>query len=102
MKDVLKEITRLRKERNWTEYELAKHSGLSQSTISNWYRKEQVPTIATLEKICIGCGITLSQFFAEGDDAISLTSEQREMLDRWSSLTEEQRQLFLALFKTIP
>lgn len=102
MKDVLKEITRLRTERNWSEYELAKHSGMTQSTISNWYRKNQVPTIASLEKICIGFGITLSQFFSEGEDAVSLTPEQREMLDRWSSLTEEQRQLFLALFKTIP
>lgn len=29
MKDVLKEITRLRLERKWSEYELAKHSGVS-------------------------------------------------------------------------
>lgn len=40
MKDILKEITRLRLERNWTEYELAKKSGLAQSTISSWYRKK--------------------------------------------------------------
>lgn len=81
MKDILKEITRLRLERNWSEYELAKYSGLTQSTISTWYRKNQTPTIQTLDKICKGFGITLSQFFAEGDDAVSLTSEQKEMLD---------------------
>ncbi|MDO5785416.1 MAG: helix-turn-helix domain-containing protein [Eubacteriales bacterium] len=100
MKDILKEITRLRLERGWSEYELAKHSGLAQSTISTWYRKQQVPTIPTLNKVCNGFGITLSQFFAEGNDAISLTAEQREMLDRWSSLTEKQRRLFLELFKS--
>ena len=71
MIDILKEITRLRLERNWSEYELAKNSGLTQSTISTWYRKNQIPTIQTLDKICKGFGITLSQFFAEGDDAIS-------------------------------
>ena len=32
MKNVLAEITRLRLERGWNEYELAKHCGLSQST----------------------------------------------------------------------
>ena len=62
MKDILKEITRLRLERNWTEYELAKKSGLAQSTISSWYRKKQTPSIQTLDKICKGFGITLSQF----------------------------------------
>lgn len=75
MKDILKEIERLRLDRDWTEYELAKHAGLSQSTISTWYRKQQIPTIHTLEKVCKGFHITLSQFFAEGDDAISLTEE---------------------------
>lgn len=98
MKDILKEITRLRLKRSWSEYELAKHSGISQSTISTWYRKQQAPTIPTLEKVCKGFGITLSQFFAEGDDAIVLTPEQKELLDNWSSLTEKQRALFLELF----
>lgn len=102
MKDVLKEITRLRLKRGWSEYELAKHSGLAQSTISTWYSKGQTPTIQTLDKVCKGLGITLSQFFAEGDDAISLTPRQREMLDNWSSLTKKQQDLFLELFKSIP
>jgi len=102
MKDVLKEITRLREKRNWSEYDLAKHSGLTQSTISTWYRKNQIPTIPTLDKVCRGLGITLSQFFAEGDDAVSLTPRQKELLDNWSALTETQQNLFIELFKNIP
>ena len=102
MKDVLKEITRLREKRKWSEYDLAKRSGLAQSTISTWYRKNQIPTIQTLDKVCHGLGITLSQFFAEGDDAVSLTPEQKELLDNWSALTEVQQKLFSELFKNIP
>ncbi len=102
MKDVLKEITRLREKRKWSEYDLAKRSGLTQSTISTWYRKNQIPTIQTLDKVCHGLGITLSQFFAEGDDAVSLTPEQKELLDNWSALTETQQKLFIELFKNIP
>lgn len=101
MKNILEEITRLRMERNWSEYELSVHSQLSQSTISTWYRKKQMPTIQSLDKICKGFGITLSQFFAEGNDIISLTEEQRELLDRWSSLTQKQQEIFLELFKNI-
>lgn len=100
--DVLAEITRLRLQRKWTEYELAQYSGLTQSTISTWYRKKQVPTILTLEKVCHGFGITLSQFFAGDGDVVQLTASQRELLDSWSALTETQQSLFLELFKNIP
>ena len=101
MKDILAEITRLRLNRNWSEYQLAQHSGISQSTISTWYRKNQVPTIQTLEKVCLGFGITLSQFLANDDDAVSLTERQKELLDCWAALTETQQALFMQLFKNI-
>lgn len=101
MKDILQEITRLRKARGWSEYELAKNSDLQQSTISTWYRKNQTPTIPTLEKVCKGLGVTLSQFFADGDDPISLTAEQREMLDNWSALSKKQQGLLLEFLKSI-
>ena len=101
MKNVLEEIKRLSTKRNWSEYDLAKRSGLSQSTISTWYRKNQTPTIQTLDKVCKGFGITLSQFFAEDDDLVSLTPRQRELLDNWSALSETQQCLFLELFKHI-
>ena len=101
MKNVLEEITRLRLERKWSEYDLSKHSGLSQSTISNWYRKKQVPTIQTLNKLCNGFGITLAQFFAEGEDAISLPPEQKDMLDNWSTLNKKQQQIIMDLLKNM-
>ena len=101
MKDILAEITRLRLNRNWSEYQLAQHSGISQSTISTWYRKNQVPTIQTLEKVCLGFGITLSQFLANDDDAVSLTESQKELLDCWAALTETLQALFMQLFKNI-
>ena len=101
MKDILAEITRLRLNRNWSEYQLAQHSGISQSTISTWYRKNQVPTIQTLEKVCLGFGITLSQVLANDDDAVSLTESQKELLDCWAALTETQQALFMQLFKNI-
>ena len=102
IKDILEEITRLRLKRKWSEYDLAKHSNISQSTISTWYRKKQLPTIRSLEKVCQGFGITLSQFLAEEDDMICLTPEQKELLDRWTSLSPRQQMLFLELFQTIP
>lgn len=101
MKNVLDEIDRLRLKRGWTEYELAKNSGVPQSTISTWYRRRQVPTIENLNKICQGLNVTLSAFFAEGEDAVTLTQEQREMLDNWSALSPKQREAVLELLKSM-
>ena len=52
MIDVLQKITLQRTARNWTEYQLAVRSGLPQSTISSWYRKNMLPSLSSLEKIC--------------------------------------------------
>ena len=83
-------------QRKWTIYRLAKESGLSQSTLSHVFRKDSEPTISTLETICKTFGISLSQFFADGD-LISITSEQQGILSRWNRLNTEQRQLISAL-----
>lgn len=97
MKDVLSAIAAYRKERGWTEYQLAERSGLPQSTISSWYRKNMIPTVPSLEKICIAFDITLSQLFAEGDDPVALTPSQRKLLERWSRLNEEQQAVVFQL-----
>lgn len=65
MKDILAAIVQYREERGWTEYQLAEKADLPQSTISSWYRKGMMPTVPSLQKICVAFGITLSQLFAE-------------------------------------
>lgn len=97
MKDILATITACRTERGWTEYQLAERSGLPQSTISSWYRKNMVPTVSSLEKICTAFGITLSQLFAEGSEPVVLTESQRLLLERWSRLSQEQQAVVFAL-----
>ena len=78
MVDVLDSITQLRLARGWTQYELAKRSGLPRSTISTWYARNQMPTLWTLDRICRAFGITQSRLFREGEDAVVLTPDQRE------------------------
>lgn len=97
MKDIPVTITKYREERGWTEYQLAERSGLPQSTISSWYRKNMIPTIPSLEKICLAFGITLSQLFAEGDSVVSLTPSQQQLLERWSRLRKDQQEVVFSL-----
>lgn len=101
MIDVLEQITYYRKIKGWTEYQLAEKSGLTQSTISSWYRKNMLPSIASLEKICNAFEITLSQFFATEEDSFSLTALQKELLLEANRLTESQKLALLNFFKTL-
>ncbi len=98
--DVTKRIDSLLKQRGWSIYRLGKESGLSQSTLAHIFREDSAPTISTLETICKAFGITLSQFFAEGD-FVSLTAEQRNMLDKWATLSEEQKRLVLDMIENM-
>lgn len=58
------------------------------------------PSVNTLEAICQGFGITLAQFFAEGD-MVELTPEQRQMFEAWSSLTKTQKDALYQLISVM-
>lgn len=87
-------------ERGWSEYKLAKRCGLSESTVANIFRRNTVPSIATLETICSGFGITMSQFFAEGD-MIEITPELKELFENWVNLTPEQKKAANQMLKAM-
>ena len=65
----------------WTIYRLAKESDIPYSSLNNLFIRNTMPTLSTLEKICDGFGITLSYFFAEQPQNISIddldTTEKR-------------------------
>lgn len=88
--DTHERLRQLLNDRGWTEYKLSKESGLAQATIGNIFRRNTVPSITTLETICKGFGITLSQFFAENEMA-ELTPELKNLFDNWVNLTAEQK-----------
>ena len=102
MIDVLEKITKLRIERHWTEYQLAEASGLTQSTISSWYRKDMLPTLPSLIKICDAFNISVSQFFIEDNtNAVLLNDKQTQLINAASKLDTAQYNALLAFLKTL-
>ena len=98
--DVHERIRGLMEERGWSEYRLAQKAGLSQSAISNLFRRHTQPSIPTLEAICKGFGLTLSQFFAQGG-AMEVTAQQKELLERFAALSGVQKAVLLELLSTM-
>ena len=98
--DTHERLRQLLNERGWSEYKLAKRCGLSESTVANIFRRNTVPSIATLETICSGFGITMSQFFAEGD-MIEITPELKELFENWVNLTPEKKKAANQMLKAM-
>jgi len=100
--DVLEKITKLREERHWTEYQLSEKSGLTQSTISSWYRKNMLPTIPSLIKICDAFDMSLSQFFLDDEQsAVLLSEKQKRLIEVTSKLDQNQYNALLTFLDTI-
>ena len=94
-------IRQLMEERGWTDYRLAKEANLSHSTVTNMFKRNNAPTLPTLEAVCAAFGITLSQFFSEGNNATEITEEQRALFAKWSTLSDKQKEVLLKLIDTI-
>lgn len=101
MKDILQTITEYRLAKNWTEYQLAEKSGLPQSTISSWYRKNLYPTIPSLIKICDALDITIVQLFNNDDKSHFLTTKQKAFLDKFNKLSNAQQKSLLDFLDTL-
>ena len=102
--NILDKITTLRLERGWSEYQLAAKSELTQSTISSWYRKNMLPSIPSLQRICDAFDITLSEFFIEDDDettTVTVTKKHKLLLEYATHLEPEQLDSLLTFLSTL-
>lgn len=94
--DVIQRIKELCEARSWSYYRLAKEADIPYSTLSTMLRKTNVPSVPTIEKLCTGFGISLSQFFLPEDEVSLLRSDQRKCLEQWERLDEKSRELALS------
>lgn len=98
--DVHEKLHDLMSQRGWTAYRLARECGLSEATIANVIRRNANPSLPTLEAICTGFGITLSQFFAESE-MVELSPELKALFDGWVTLSAEQKQAVLQMVSAL-
>ena len=97
--NILKKINKMRIDRGWSIYRLSVESGISQSTLTNMFNRETLPSITTLECICNAFGITMSEFFAEEKTSNSNTFDETELIKLFNNLNEEDRDLVIRLMQ---
>lgn len=101
--DVVARLKRLKAQKNWTNYRIAKVCGLNQSTVENIFHRNMTPHIDTLEILCKGFGISLSQFFNEdineNEQLIVLNDEETHFLSLFNTLNADQKETIFKLMK---
>ena len=97
-KYIADKIASLCEKRDISKYRLSQLSGISQSSLTRIMAQENLPSLITLEKICTALGMTLSQFFQEGNSE-NLTEEQKEVLKIWNDLSTNEQETVLSMLR---
>lgn len=105
-----------------SEYRLSQISTVPQSTINSMFKKNNVPSISTLQLLCQGLDLTLVEFFSllnsyeaiESRDSLSLndlmvqevnkgtyTTQMQSILKEMSHLSSDDLELIKNLLKII-
>jgi len=94
--DPIKRIMDLCDERGWSYYQLAKAADITYSTLNTLIHKQNMPSLPTLQKLCNGFGISLTDFFEPDRSLSGLTDEQSQCLSLFTKLSHEERRLAIA------
>lgn len=92
-------IKELREERDVTQTELAKEVNIRPESINRMEKGKYNPSYKVLYDICHTLGVTMSEFFSEESDKLSL--ELRQLLETAKHLTKEEKVKLNDLLKTM-
>ncbi len=99
MNDVLRQIEKCMYERKWSLYKLSKECDIPYSSLNSLFAKDNQPTISTLEKICKGFNITLSEFFSYKPpyrDSVQMYTEwEKTLIQKNRQLSKKDQQFLL-------
>lgn len=100
--NINKKIEAILRAKNMSYYQLSKVSNLSASTLSNMRNRGNAPSIYTLEQICAGLGISMSQFFIEKTEKMCpLNDYQQTFITYFILLSPKQQELIFHLVKEL-
>lgn len=96
--NVIERIEELRNLRGWTINRMATEAMIPPSSLSSMYERGTPPKIDTLKCLCDSFGISLAQFFSEGESVEMVSKDEKLLLEMYRALsTQKQRALFTIL-----
>lgn len=90
-------ISTLRKEKNWSQGDLAQQIGASREIIGKYERNENLPSIEMVAKMARAFGVTVDFLIGEGENA----SYDKETVDRINNIQKMDESTKNVLFNVI-
>lgn len=98
MNEIIRRINSLRERKGWSQYELAKVTGISPNAVYSWMRTGTVPSLSNVERVCEAADITIDQFFSDADSC-EITEEEKKLLNEWVVLSELEKEAILKMIE---
>lgn len=98
---VFKKFDKIRIEKGFSYYALTKKAGVSYAAIYKWKNKKTMPSLYLLESLCDILGVHFINLFIEEDELVYLPKEQQELIERWNTLSTDEKNAFVTLLNSI-
>lgn len=96
---IIERIQELCTRKHISLYRLAKNAELPYSSLNNILHRRTCPTVTTLERLCKGLNVSLSEFFDFEIYPIrneELTADEEELLNKYKNLSARKQELLHA------
>ena len=96
---IIERIQELCTRKHISLYRLAKNAELPYSSLNNILHRRTCPPVTTLERLCKGLNVSLSEFFDFEIYPIrneELTADEEELLNKYKNLSARKRELLHA------
>lgn len=96
---IVERIQELCSKKHISLYRLAKNAELPYSSLNNILHRRTCPTVNTLERLCKGLNVSLSEFFNFEIYPIrneELTLEEEDFINRYRNLSNRKKELLNA------
>lgn len=98
LNSTLQRIEELCEQHQWNHYRLAKNCDIPLASIQAMFSRNTCPTIPTLEKICEGFSISMSEFFDYmiTPDHPALRQDEQLLVERYNKLSRHDKEILFA------
>ena len=100
-RELAEKFKQLCAERGTTPYKIARHSGLSSSTVSCFLTGKTVPRIDTMMILCNQLGISITDIFDEREMVEVHAQEEELILHTYRNLPEDKKKAVLEYLKML-
>lgn len=88
---IFERVEKLRAEKGWTTYKLAKKAGVSVNALYHWRDRRSSPTLYLLQCLSIALEVPLTYLVFDRDKIENLSNEQKMLIERWNRLKHKEK-----------